>query len=152
MLPGIPGRRPGDPGARRLGRHTPEVPVHLIWNIIVLIVVGLIAGFVARAVIPGKQAMSVGMTIVLGIIGSLVGNLLGSLIFEPHKFEIGTSGIIGSIIGAIIVLGVYVAVQGRSRRSVTRWRAARAGDGPADRGAPARGAGGAHRRSRGWCP
>jgi uncharacterized membrane protein YeaQ/YmgE (transglycosylase-associated protein family) len=94
--------------------------VHLLWNIIVLIVVGLIAGFIARAVIPGKQHMSIAATIVLGIIGSLVGNLLGSLIFEPHKFEIGTSGVIGSIIGAIVVLGIYVAVQGRSRHSVTR--------------------------------
>jgi uncharacterized membrane protein YeaQ/YmgE (transglycosylase-associated protein family) len=94
--------------------------VHLLWNIIVLIVVGLIAGFVARAVIPGKQHMSVLATIVLGIIGSLVGNLLGSLIFQPHRFEIGTSGIIGSIIGAIIVLGIYVAVQGRSHRTLAR--------------------------------
>ena len=95
--------------------------MHLLWNIIVLIVVGLIAGFIARAVIPGQAVHERrGMTIVLGIIGSLVGNLLGSLLFEPHRFEIGTSGIIGSIIGAIIVLGIYVAVQGRSHRSVTR--------------------------------
>jgi uncharacterized membrane protein YeaQ/YmgE (transglycosylase-associated protein family) len=92
--------------------------VHILWNIIVLLVVGLIAGFVARAVIPGKQSMSIGMTIVLGVVGSLVGNLLGSLLFRPHTFSIGTSGILGSIIGAIIVLGVYVAVSGR--RSVTR--------------------------------
>ena len=93
--------------------------MHLLWNIIVLIVVGLIAGFVARAVIPGRQHMSILATIVLGIIGSLVGNLLGSLLFQPHRFEIGTSGIIGSIIGAIIVLGVYLAVTGRSHRAVT---------------------------------
>ena len=90
----------------------------VIWNIIVLAVVGLIAGFVARAVIPGKQDLSILMTIVLGVVGSLVGNLLGSLIFEPHEFEIGTSGIIGSILGAIVVLGVYVAVSGR--KSVRR--------------------------------
>jgi uncharacterized membrane protein YeaQ/YmgE (transglycosylase-associated protein family) len=92
--------------------------VHLLWNIIVLIVVGLIAGFVARAVIPGKQAMGIGATILLGIIGSLVGNLLGSLLFQPHRFEIGTSGIIGSIIGAIIVLGIYVMATGRRHRGV----------------------------------
>lgn len=85
----------------------------VVWNIIVLIVIGLIAGFIARAVIPGKQSLSIIATIVLGIIGSLVGNLLGSLIFEPHKFELGTSGWIGSIIGAIVVLGIYVAVTGR---------------------------------------
>jgi uncharacterized membrane protein YeaQ/YmgE (transglycosylase-associated protein family) len=92
--------------------------VHVLWNIIVLLVVGAIAGFIARAVIPGKQAMSIGMTILLGVIGSVVGNLLGSLLFAPHRFELGTSGIIGSIIGAIIVLGIYVAVT--NRRSVTR--------------------------------
>jgi uncharacterized membrane protein YeaQ/YmgE (transglycosylase-associated protein family) len=93
--------------------------VHLLWNIIVLIVVGLIAGFIARAVIPGKQAMSVGATILLGIIGSFVGNLLGSLI-RGDGFQLGAAGIIGSIIGAIIVLGIYVAVRGRSGRSAVR--------------------------------
>jgi len=88
----------------------------MIWNIIVLIVIGAIAGFIARAVIPGKQDLGIGMTIVLGIVGSVVGNLLGSFIFGSHDFEIGTSGIIGSIIGAIIVLGIYVAATGKSRR------------------------------------
>jgi len=88
----------------------------VLWNIIVLIVIGLIAGFIARAVIPGKQSMGILATIVLGIIGSFVGNLLGALLFSPHKFEFGTSGLIGSIIGAIVVLGIYVAVMGRRRR------------------------------------
>jgi uncharacterized membrane protein YeaQ/YmgE (transglycosylase-associated protein family) len=89
--------------------------VDVLWNIIVLIIIGAIAGFIARAVIPGKQDLGIGMTIVLGIIGSVVGNLLGSLIFEPHKFELGTSGIIGSIIGAIIVLGIYVMATNKKR-------------------------------------
>jgi uncharacterized membrane protein YeaQ/YmgE (transglycosylase-associated protein family) len=89
----------------------------VIWNIIVLIVIGLIAGFIARAVIPGKQDIGLVATIVLGIVGSLVGNLLGSLLFDG-RFELGTSGIIGSIIGAIVVLGIYVAATGRKR--VTR--------------------------------
>jgi uncharacterized membrane protein YeaQ/YmgE (transglycosylase-associated protein family) len=106
------------PGRQTSGPSTKEVPV--LWNIIVLIVVGLIAGFIARAVIPGKQSMGILATIVLGIIGSLVGNLLGSLIFEPHRFELGTSGIIGSIIGAIIVLGVYVMATGRRNRTAVR--------------------------------
>ena len=90
----------------------------VLWNIIVLIVIGAIAGFIARAVIPGKQDIGIGLTIVLGIVGSVVGNLLGSLIFKPHKFELGTSGIIGSIIGAIIVLGIYVMAA--NKRRVTR--------------------------------
>ncbi len=90
----------------------------VLWNIIVLIIIGAIAGFIARAVIPGKQDLGIGLTIVLGIIGSVGGNLLGSLLFEPHRFELGTSGIIGSIIGAIIVLGIYVAAT--NKRRVTR--------------------------------
>ncbi len=86
----------------------------MLWNIIALIVIGAIAGFIARAVIPGKQSMSIGMTIVLGIIGSFVGNLLGSL-FRGGGFEFHPSGIIGSIIGAIVVLAIYVfATRGRS--------------------------------------
>jgi uncharacterized membrane protein YeaQ/YmgE (transglycosylase-associated protein family) len=90
----------------------------VLGNIIVLIIVGLIAGFIARAVIPGKQDLGIVATILLGIVGSLVGNLLGSLIFEPHRFELGTSGILGSIVGAIIVLGLYVAAT--RRKHVTR--------------------------------
>jgi uncharacterized membrane protein YeaQ/YmgE (transglycosylase-associated protein family) len=87
----------------------------MLWTILGLILVGLLAGFIARAVIPGKQSMGILMTIVLGIIGSFVGGFLGFLIFgsDPSEGFLQASGIIGSIIGAIIVLGIYVAVTGR---------------------------------------
>ena len=77
--------------------------------IISIIVVGLIAGALARLVVPGRQDISILMTIVLGIVGSFVGGFLGYLIFHKdaqHGF-LQPSGIIGSIIGAIIVLLVY---------------------------------------------
>ncbi|WP_369130773.1 GlsB/YeaQ/YmgE family stress response membrane protein [Modestobacter roseus] len=90
----------------------------VLWNIIVLIVIGAVAGFIARAVIPGKQSMGLVATVVLGVIGSFVGNLLGSLIFDG-EFSLGTAGWIGSIIGAIVVLGIYVAATSKNRR-VTR--------------------------------
>jgi uncharacterized membrane protein YeaQ/YmgE (transglycosylase-associated protein family) len=79
-----------------------------------------VAGLIARAVIPGKQDLSIAATIVLGLIGSLVGNLLAGLIQgEGLRFDIG--GWWASILGAIIVLGIYVyAVRGRSRGRVTR--------------------------------
>ena len=89
----------------------------MIWNLIVLLVIGLVAGFIARAVVPGKQNLSIVATIVLGVIGSFVGNLLGGII-SGRGFELGTAGWIGSILGAIIVLGVYVAVTGRRRSRI----------------------------------
>ena len=80
-----------------------------------LIVVGIIAGAVARLVVPGRQNISIPMTIVLGIIGSFVGGFLGFLIFQHDPMDgfFQPAGIIGSIIGAIIVLLVYIRVSGR---------------------------------------
>ena len=87
----------------------------MLWTILGLILIGLIAGLIARAVIPGKQSIGILMTIVLGIVGSFVGGFLGFLIFgaDPNGGFLQPSGIIGSIIGAIIVLGIYVAVTRR---------------------------------------
>ena len=86
-----------------------------IGGILVVLLIGLVAGFIARAVIPGKQDMGIAATLVLGLIGSLVGNL----IFDGElAFDLG--GWWASIIGAVIVLGIYVGVAGRGRSSVTR--------------------------------
>jgi uncharacterized membrane protein YeaQ/YmgE (transglycosylase-associated protein family) len=92
----------------------------MLWTILGLILIGLIAGLIARAVIPGKQSIGILMTIELGIVGSFVGGFLGFLIFgaDPAGGFLQPAGIIGSIIGAIIVLGIYVAVT--RRRGVTR--------------------------------
>jgi uncharacterized membrane protein YeaQ/YmgE (transglycosylase-associated protein family) len=83
--------------------------------IISIIVVGLIAGAVARLVVPGRQNLSIPMTILLGIIGSFVGGFLGYLLFgrDAASGFLQPAGIIGSIIGAIIVLLVYLKVSGR---------------------------------------
>ncbi|GAA4676500.1 GlsB/YeaQ/YmgE family stress response membrane protein [Frondihabitans cladoniiphilus] len=83
--------------------------------VISLIVVGLIAGFIARAVIPGRQSLGIFKTIILGIIGSFVGGFLGFLIFQHDPMDgfFQPAGIIGSIIGAIIVMFIYTRVVGR---------------------------------------
>lgn len=85
--------------------------------IISIIIVGLIAGFIARAVVPGRQSLSIGMTLLLGIVGSFVGGLLGFLLFGQDAADgfLQPAGIIGSIIGAIIVLVIYINVRGRGR-------------------------------------
>ena len=80
--------------------------------IVYWLIIGLIAGFVARALVPGRDAMGVLGTIVLGIVGSFVGGFLGSLFYEGDA-DIQPSGIIGSIIGAVVALLVYRAATGR---------------------------------------
>jgi uncharacterized membrane protein YeaQ/YmgE (transglycosylase-associated protein family) len=91
--------------------------------IIILIVVGLIAGLLARLLVPGRDHMGLIGTIVLGIVGSFVGGFIWNLIeyhrLAPHKFH--TVGIIGSVLGAIVVL-LLLRVLGleRGRRGLFR--------------------------------
>jgi uncharacterized membrane protein YeaQ/YmgE (transglycosylase-associated protein family) len=78
----------------------------MLTYIIVLIIVGLIAGAIARLLVPGRDRMGILGTIILGIVGSFVGGFLWNL-FDYHRLaptHFHTVGIIGSIIGAIIVL------------------------------------------------
>jgi uncharacterized membrane protein YeaQ/YmgE (transglycosylase-associated protein family) len=86
--------------------------------IISLIIIGLVAGALARLAVPGKQNLTVGGTIVLGVVGSFVGGFLGYLLFHHHSSGgfIQPSGIIGSVIGSIIVLLLWLRFGDKSRR------------------------------------
>ncbi|MGZ5371712.1 GlsB/YeaQ/YmgE family stress response membrane protein [Aeromicrobium sp.] len=88
----------------------------MIGLIVSLIVVGLIAGAVARLLSPGKQNISIPMTILVGIIGSFVGGFLGFLLFQREVQDglLQPAGIIGSIIGAVVVLLVWTRTSGRT--------------------------------------
>jgi uncharacterized membrane protein YeaQ/YmgE (transglycosylase-associated protein family) len=85
-----------------------------------MIFLGLIAGALARLLVPGRQHMSIPMTILLGLVGSFVGGFLGYLLFHTDQRNgyFQPSGIIGSVIGAIIVLLIWIRVG--DRRSVRR--------------------------------
>jgi len=90
--------------------------------VLYLIVIGAIAGFIARALVPGPDPMGVLGTIVLGIVGSFVGGFLGFVLFG-HDFDDGAfqaSGVIGSIIGAVLALLVYRMVSARSGSGLAR--------------------------------
>src|SRR5207249_3510051 len=89
-------------------------------GIIAWIIVGLIAGAIARLLVPGTMGMGCLGTIVLGLVGSIVGGLLGDLI-EPGNQRFEPAGILGSILGAIVVLLVWRALQRRGRFSRWRW-------------------------------
>lgn len=91
--------------------------------IIFFIVFGLIAGAIARLLVPGPDPIGIGGTILVGIVGSFVGGFLGYALFHKDASQgaLQPSGLIGSVIGAVIVLLIYRSVSGRSgRRTRTR--------------------------------
>jgi uncharacterized membrane protein YeaQ/YmgE (transglycosylase-associated protein family) len=85
----------------------------MLGTIIGLIIIGLISGFIARGLVPGKQSMTIIQTILLGIAGSFVGGFLGRLLFHHGSGFVQTSSWIGSILGSVIVLLLYLRVQQR---------------------------------------
>jgi uncharacterized membrane protein YeaQ/YmgE (transglycosylase-associated protein family) len=87
--------------------------------IIMLLIVGAIAGFIGRLLVPGPDPMSVPMTILVGIVGSFIGGFLGWALFGKDLAEgaLQPSGIIGSIIGAVIVVLIYRAATRRGALS-----------------------------------
>jgi uncharacterized membrane protein YeaQ/YmgE (transglycosylase-associated protein family) len=81
----------------------------MVGEIIGAVFLGIVAGYLARALVPGKQDIGFLWTVALGIGGALVGyflftELLG--IGDDDKFDFG--GILGAIIGAIILLLIYI--------------------------------------------
>lgn len=87
----------------------------MITFILGLIIIGLIAGALARFLVPGRDPMGIGATIALGIVGSFVGGFLADVLFRDDAADRGLSpvGLIGSVVGAIIVLLIYNAVTNR---------------------------------------
>jgi uncharacterized membrane protein YeaQ/YmgE (transglycosylase-associated protein family) len=74
-------------------------------GIIGWLLLGLVAGALARLLVPGRDPMGWVGTIVLGIVGSFVGGFLANALFDDQAV-----GLVGSVIGAVIVLLIYNAV------------------------------------------
>lgn len=80
-------------------------------SIIWMIIVGLIAGAIAKFIMPGRDPGGIIVTILLGIAGSVVGGML----FGGSDNRVG---IIGSIVGALLLLLLYRLVVGRRRTQI----------------------------------
>ncbi|MDQ3389555.1 MAG: GlsB/YeaQ/YmgE family stress response membrane protein [Gemmatimonadota bacterium] len=80
-------------------------------GILWMIIIGLIAGAIAKLLMPGRDPGGIIVTILLGIAGSFVGGFLANLL----RLGDGDSaaGLIGSVIGAMILLALYRVFVGR---------------------------------------
>lgn len=83
-------------------------------HLVITVIVGLIVGALAKLVMPGRDPGGVIITILLGIAGSFIAGALGQSL---GWYEVGEGpGIIASILGAVILLGIYRLVV-RPRRT-----------------------------------
>jgi uncharacterized membrane protein YeaQ/YmgE (transglycosylase-associated protein family) len=76
-------------------------------GIISWILFGFVVGLLARAILPGTQKLGIIATTLLGIAGSVIGGVVAS-VFTHHGAGYHRSGWIGSILGALVLLTIYV--------------------------------------------
>ena len=82
-------------------------------HLIGAILIGFVIGLVARFLMPGRDSMGFILTTVLGVIGSLAATYIGRGLGWYGVDE--PAGFLASIVGAVVVLGIYNAVSGRKR-------------------------------------
>lgn len=87
-------------------------------SILSFILFGLIIGLIARALMPGRQSMGLVATALLGMAGSVVGGLIASVIYGGNVLELHTSGIIGSVLGALIIMILSGIAGGRRHAAI----------------------------------
>ena len=82
--------------------------------ILILIVAGMFVGWIAQLLL-GADSRSVdwGMALIAGLVGSFVGGLLFSLV-AGDGLDIRPSGLIGSLVGALVVTAGWQYARRRS--------------------------------------
>ena len=73
----------------------------LLWTAII----GLVVGVIAKLIMPGRDPGGFWITMLIGIAGSFLGTYLGRAIghYQPGQ----SAGFLMSLLGALILLGIY---------------------------------------------
>lgn len=79
-------------------------------SILWMLLIGLIAGAIAKLIMPGRDPGGWIITMLLGVAGAFVGGFLFRMLGIGGE---GPAGLIGAIIGALILLGLYRLFVGR---------------------------------------
>lgn len=87
--------------------------MHILW----MLVIGLIVGALAKFIMPGKDPGGVLITMLIGIAGSLLAGFLGRSLGWYSAGE--PAGFIASVVGAVILLGIYRLIVGRRGTTLT---------------------------------
>jgi uncharacterized membrane protein YeaQ/YmgE (transglycosylase-associated protein family) len=75
--------------------------MQILW----MLLIGLIVGTFAKLIMPGKERGALVVTMVVGVAGSII---FGALAHASGWYAQGrTAGYVASVMGALIVVGVY---------------------------------------------
>ena len=87
-----------------------------MFGIIGWILFGLVAGVIAKLVMPGRDPGGFIVTILIGIAGAFLGGFIGQTLGFYREGE--PAGMLMSIVGALLLLGIYRVMVGRRARHV----------------------------------
>jgi len=85
-------------------------------NLILFLIFGLVVGALARLIVPGKEPGGWITSMVLGVAGAFLGGLIGRA-FGLYSSDVTRGGFFMSLIGAVLLVGIYHAV---ARRRMVR--------------------------------
>lgn len=85
-------------------------------SILAWIVLGLVAGFLGSKLV-NKTGEGVLLDIILGIVGALVGGYVFSMFGAHGVTGLNIYSLVVAVIGSILILVIYHAIRGSSRRA-----------------------------------
>ncbi|MEQ7125223.1 GlsB/YeaQ/YmgE family stress response membrane protein [Actinopolymorpha sp. B11F2] len=87
-------------------------------GIIAFLILGLICGAIAKFLLPGNDPGGLIVTLLIGVAGALLGGFLAGVLFNTSPVDEfwDLSSWLTAIIGSVLVLLVWRAVAGRTRR------------------------------------
>lgn len=84
-------------------------------GILTWIIFGIIAGGLAKLIMPGRDPGGCIVTILLGVAGAFLGGFLYETFLGGSSYmTFSVPSLIVAIIGALIILGIYRLIIGRS--------------------------------------
>ncbi len=82
----------------------------MLWNLLLLSLIGLLAGAAARMFYPGRQPMRILGTMVLGMVGALGGGMISWIYWPAVDNQFHYGNLLLSLLGAMIAIAFCASV------------------------------------------
>ncbi len=87
------------------------------YGIIMWVIIGALAGWIGSKIMGTDARQGALANIIVGVIGAVIGGFLTRTLFGDNTGNNGfLASFLVSLLGAVVVIGIWKAVSGRSRR------------------------------------